>query len=80
MQNDELNNPNYHPNAFLDWLRDDVWQLKNDAALSRKLDVAPPVISKIRHRKLSIGPALLIKIHDLTDLSIRELRAKLVAA
>ncbi len=26
--------------------------LKNDAALSRALEVSPPVISKIRHRRL----------------------------
>lgn len=49
------------PNQFFDTLIK-VLKLKNDAALSRALEVAPPVISKIRHRRLSIGYALLVRI------------------
>jgi hypothetical protein len=49
-------------------------KLKNDAALSRALEVAPPVISKIRHRRLPVGASLLIRMHEVTDLSIKELR------
>lgn len=49
-------------------------KLKNDAALSRALEVAPPVISKIRHRRLPIGASLLIRMHEVTALSIEELR------
>lgn len=49
--------------------------LKNDAALSRALEVAPPVISKIRHRRLPVGASLLIRMHEVTNLSIQELRA-----
>jgi hypothetical protein len=48
--------------------------LKNDAALSRALEVAPPVISKIRHRRLPVGASLLIRMHEVTDLSIKDLR------
>lgn len=48
--------------------------LKNDAALSRALEVAPPVISKIRHRRLPVGASLLIRMHEVTNLSIKELR------
>jgi hypothetical protein len=50
-------------------------KLKNDAALSRALEVAPPVISKIRHRRLPVGASLLIRMHEVTDLSIAELRS-----
>jgi hypothetical protein len=50
-------------------------KLKNDAALSRALEVAPPVISKIRHRRLPVGASLLIRMHEVTDLSISELRS-----
>jgi hypothetical protein len=32
------------------------------------------VISKIRHRTLPVGASLLIRMHEVTDLSIRELR------
>ncbi|MGK5031478.1 hypothetical protein [Janthinobacterium sp. MDT1-19] len=49
--------------------------LKNDAALSRALEVAPPVISKIRHGRLPIGATILIRMHEVTDIAIRELKA-----
>jgi hypothetical protein len=48
--------------------------LKNDAALSRMLEVAPPVISKIRHHRLPVGASLLIRMHEVTGMSIRDLR------
>lgn len=48
--------------------------LKNDAALARALQVAPPVISKIRHETLPIGGTFLINAHELSDISIKELK------
>lgn len=39
---------------------------KNDAALARFLEVAPPVISKIRHGRLPVGTELMIRVHDKT--------------
>ncbi|SNS27565.1 hypothetical protein SAMN06265795_10212 [Noviherbaspirillum humi] len=63
----------YDPNRLLDTLREKM-RLKNDAALSRALEVAPPVISKIRHKRLPVGASLLIRMHEVSDLSIRELR------
>lgn len=63
----------YNPNHLLDTLLEKL-ALKNDAALSRKLEVAPPVISKIRHLRLPIGASLLIRMHEVTDMSIKELR------
>ncbi len=63
----------YNPNHLLDFLLEKM-TLKNDAALSRKLEVAPPVISKIRHRRLPIGASLLIRMHEVTGMSIRDLR------
>ena len=63
----------YDPNNLLDTLIDKL-HLKNDAALSRALEVAPSVISKIRHRRLPVGASLLIRMHEVSDLSIRELR------
>ncbi len=64
----------YDPNHLLDSLIDKL-HLKNDAALSRSLEVAPPVISKIRHRRLPVGASLLIRMHEVSDLTIPELRA-----
>lgn len=63
----------YNPDPLLDAVIKHL-HLKNDAALSRVLAVAPPVISKIRHRKLPIGASLLIRMHEVTDLSIKDLR------
>lgn len=63
----------YNPNHLLDILLGKM-QLKNDAALARMLEVAPPVISKIRHNRLPVGASLLIRMHECTDMSIRELR------
>lgn len=66
-------NFNYDPNNLLDTLIRKL-HLKNDASLSRTLEVAPPVISKIRHRKLAIGASILIRMHEVSNLSIKELR------
>jgi len=63
----------YNPDRLLDALIDHL-NLKNDAALSRALEIAPPVISKIRHRRLPVGAALLIRMHEVSDLTIRDLR------
>jgi hypothetical protein len=65
--------PSYNPNRVLDAIIAKL-ELKNDAALSRALEVAPPVISKIRHNTLPIGATILIRMHEISDYSIRELR------
>ncbi len=59
----------YDPNKVLDAIIERL-NLKNDAALSRALEVAPPVISKIRHRSLPI----LLRMHEVSEFSIRELK------
>ena len=66
-------------NALLDCLLA-RGQLKNDAALSRLLGVAPPVISKLRHGHLSLGALLLLTIHELFDMPVRDIKALLVPA
>jgi hypothetical protein len=71
LESDEID---YDPNNLLDTLIKQL-HLKNDAALSRALEVAPPVISKIRHRRLPVGASLLIRMHEISDLSIRDLRS-----
>lgn len=63
----------YDPDKLLDALIKKL-NLKNDAALSRSLEVAPPVISKIRNRRLPVGASLLIRMHEVSELSIREMR------
>ncbi|MFZ6774952.1 hypothetical protein ACO0LB_19790 [Undibacterium sp. SXout7W] len=63
----------YDPNHLLNTIIKEL-HLKNDAALSRALAVAPPVISKIRHLRLPVGASLLIRIHEISGINIRELR------
>ena len=70
---DLLTQTQYDPNNLLDALLEKL-ALKNDAALSRALEVAPPVISKIRHRRLPVGASMLIRMHEVSNLSIGELR------
>ena len=67
---------NYEPENLLDAIIKYLG-IRNDAALSRRLEVAPPIISKIRRRKLPIGAALLIRIHEETGWTIKEIRLKM---
>jgi len=64
---------NFNPNNLLNTIIERM-KLKNDAALSRMLEVAPPVISKIRHGRLPVGASLLIRMHEETGMNIGELR------
>lgn len=49
--------------------------LKNDAALSRALDVAAPVISNLRKGRLPLGATILLHMYDTFDMSIREMKS-----
>ncbi|GJI94050.1 hypothetical protein RugamoR57_07680 [Duganella caerulea] len=64
----------YDPARLLDALLERL-HLKNDAALSRLLEIEAPTISKIRHRRVNIGATLLLRMHEVSDLSIEELRS-----
>lgn len=63
----------YDPNRLLDALIERM-SLKNDAALSKALSISPPVISKIRHGRIPVGASMLIRMHEESGISIRELR------
>lgn len=73
MQQESMAPQDFNPDHLLDALIERL-KLKNDAALSRTLEVAPPVISKIRHRRLAVGASLLIRMHEASGMSIRGLR------
>jgi len=38
------------------------------------LEVQPPIISKIRHRKLNVGATILLRMHEKSNIPIRELK------
>jgi plasmid maintenance system antidote protein VapI len=61
------------PNPLLDTLIQRM-HLKNDAELCRVLEVQPPIISKIRHGKLNVGATILLRMHEKSNISIRELK------
>ena len=63
----------YDPNNLLSSLINTL-NLKNDAALSRALEVAPPVISKVRRGRLPGGASLLIRMQEVSNMSIQQLR------
>lgn len=63
----------YDPNPLLDALIQRL-NLKDDAALCRLLDVARPVLVRIRARSQAIGAWLLQRMAEISDLSIAELR------
>lgn len=63
----------YDPNTMLDTILVKM-QLRNDAALSRLLEIQAPVISKIRHHRMPVSGALLVRIHEATGLSVRTLQ------
>ena len=65
------------PNQLFDKLLADH-ELKNDAALSRALEVSPPVISKMRNGHLGLGASMLLAIHDYTGMPIRTIRSYLI--
>lgn len=65
---------NYDPNHLFDAIKTRM-RLKSDSALGVLLEVSPVVISKIRHRRLPVGATLLIRMHEETYLSIKDLRA-----
>ncbi|MEC4722074.1 hypothetical protein RY831_23170 [Noviherbaspirillum sp. CPCC 100848] len=76
MEENANNDRVYDPNRLLDRVRETL-KLSNDAALARTLQILPPVLSKIRHRRTPVSASLLIRIHEETNLSIAELRALL---
>ena len=61
------------PNKLLDTLIEKL-HLKNDAELCRVLEVQPPIISKIRHSKLNVGATILLRMHEKSNIPIRELK------
>lgn len=51
--------------------------LKNDAALSRWFGVPPPVISKLRSGRLPFGAFYILRLHELTNWSIKDIKSRL---
>lgn len=70
---DLLSHADYDPNRLLDFIME-LRECRNDAALSRELQLSPPVISKIRNRRLPVTANILLRIHDVTEQPVNKLR------
>lgn len=69
----KLEHFDYRPEVLLDNLLAHL-DLRNDAELSRKLVVGPSVISKVRNRRAPLSSELLLRMHEISELSVKELR------
>jgi hypothetical protein len=67
-------NPHYNPANLLDTLQR-LFNVKNDRQLATKLDLQPPLLSKLRNKRIDAPPEFLIHLNEETNFSIRELRA-----
>lgn len=72
-----LADPNYSPSRLLDWAAFEFFKVRNDAQLANALGIKREVICSVRSRKVPIGATLLLRLHDVTGLSARELREKM---
>lgn len=61
------------PNALVDYLLKKL-SLKNDRQLAEYFDVLPPVISKIRNRRMSVSANMILLIHEKLDIPVAEIR------
>lgn len=61
------------PNKLFDHLRE-MYNLKTDAQLAYLLNTRAPVISRIRNGALRITPALIIEIHEQTNMPIARIK------
>jgi hypothetical protein len=72
-ENDARDHESYDTNHLLDSVLDRL-HLENDSALCDVLGIAPSVISDIRHMRQPVDAAMLVRLHELTDISISGLR------
>lgn len=63
----------YDPGRLLTHLAHTL-QLKNDIALSKALRVSSSLLKAIREQRLAMTGAILIQMHEVSQLSIAELR------
>ena len=61
---------------LLDTLKE-KYDLKNDAEISRRLEVKAPVISKIRHGKSGVSAEFILRIHETLGMPVADIRALL---
>jgi len=63
----------YDPNNLIDVVTARL-ALKNDAAVARALKVETPIIEKVRSNKLPLGGYLLMRLREVTGMSVTDLQ------
>ena len=67
------NQKTYDPNNLIDAVTARL-ALKNDAAVARALKVETPIIEKVRSNKLPLGGYLLMRLREVTGMSVTDLQ------
>ncbi|RZI43757.1 hypothetical protein EGT07_08295 [Herbaspirillum sp. HC18] len=68
-----MSSDTYNPNRLFDVLLH-KFQLDDDKALAHALNVEPYLIERIRFGEYMLDPSLLIRINEVFDINMRELR------
>lgn len=63
----------YDPNNLIDAVTARL-ELKNDAAVARALKVETPIIEKVRTSRLPLGGYLLMRLREVTGMSVTDLQ------
>ena len=50
------------------------FQIKNDAALARELEIGPADVCKLRSGKVALGPRVILSIHEHLGVPVAEIR------
>jgi hypothetical protein len=61
------------PHKLFDYIRE-MYNLKTDAQLAHILNARTPMISKIRNGVVQITPALVISIHEQTNIPVSKIK------
>ena len=64
---------NYDPAGMLDHVLRHL-SLKSDCALAHALGMHPATVSRMRNKKVPVGAAILLRLHDISALSIANLK------
>ncbi|GGC63357.1 hypothetical protein [Undibacterium terreum] len=68
-----LGKSSYDPNRLLNAIKEKL-QLRDDAALSRVLAISRPLVWEIRRHTVPVGAWLLMRMQEVSQLSVEELR------
>jgi plasmid maintenance system antidote protein VapI len=62
--------------VILDVLKE-KYDLKNDAAIAKALEIAPPIVSRIRNGKSNVSAEIILKIHETFGMPVADIKALL---